>query len=221
MALVGEATLDTPILAATLDAVPDATLQLEEIRSLPDERLRFLVWASDCDFGAFESALATDETVRGFRRLTAVGDRRLYRFTLTEAGEEASTYLAAAAADIVVLNLTVTADGMRVVARVPSREALRAYAEACQRRGVTFRLKRLYDEEEAASDGGGGREFGLTESQRKALRCALDMGYFDVPRRTSVSDVADELDVSGQAVSTLLRRGQTNLLENTLGSRTT
>lgn len=218
MTLVGEATLDSPILAGALEAVPEATLQLEEIRSLPDERLQFLMWVAACDFDQFEAAVVTDETIQGFRQLTDVGDRRLYRFTLSEMGEAASTYLSAAAEDIVVLDLTVTVDGMRVLARIPSREAIREYAEACQKRGVRFQLKRLYEEGEATVDDGdgGGQQFGLTESQYDALRCALEMGYFEVPRETSVSEIADELNTSSQALSTLLRRGEKNLLQNTL-----
>lgn len=219
MALVGEVTLDSPILAATLAAVPEATLQLEEIRTLPDERIRFLMWVEGCDPAEFEAAVVTDGTLQGFRKIADVGDRRLYRLTLSETGEAASTYVAAAAADVVVLDLRVTTDGMRVLARVPTREALREYVEVCQRNGVGLRLDRLYDEEAAASGGGSGREFGLTEPQREALQCALEMGYFAVPRETSVSELADELGISGQACSTLLRRGQTNLLENTVGLR--
>lgn len=220
MTLVGEATLDSPILAATLEAVPEATLQLEEIRSLPDERLQFLMWVAECEFHTFEAAVVTDETIQEFRQLTDVGDRRLYRFTLSETGEATSTYLAAAAEDIVVLDLTVTTDGMRVIARIPSREALQAYTEACQQRGVRFQLKRLYEEKEATTpDRDGGEQFGVTEPQREALRCALEMGYFEVPRETSITEIADQLDTSGQALSTLLRRGEKNLLQNTLTER--
>lgn len=220
MTLVGEATIDSPILAATLEAVPEATLQLEEIRSLPDEQLQFLLWVTKCDFDKFEAAVVADETIQGFRQLTDIGDRRLYRFTLSETGEATSTYLAAAAEDIVVLDLTVTTDGMRVIARIPSRQALRAYTEACQQRGVRFQLKRLYEEKAATTrDGDGGQQFGVTEPQREALRCALEMGYFDVPRKTSINEIADELNTSGQALSTLLRRGEKNLLQNTLTER--
>ena len=218
MALVGEGLLDTPILSSTVAEVPDGELQLEEIRSLPDERLRYLVWADERTLPEFEAAVATDETIQSFRRLTDLGDRRLYRLSLSESGQEVSTYLAAAAEDIVVLDLTVSTEGMRFVARIPSREALRNYAEACQERGVGFQLERLYEEEEAANGWGEGQQFGLTKSQYRALRCALEMGYFEVPRKTSVGEIADELDTSGQALSTLLRRGEQNLLENTLAS---
>ena len=216
MVLVGEGTLESPILSATLEEIPDAELRLEEIRSLPDEHLRFLVWVPGHHHPDFEAAVATDETIRSFRLLTSTGDRHLYRLRLSETGESVSTYLAAATADIVVLDLTVTVEGMRVLMRIPSREALREYIDACQDRGVSFRLERLYEEETTTGDVETGSTFGLTASQRRALRRALDMGYFEVPRETSVSEIADELDTSTQALSTLLRRGEKRLLENTV-----
>lgn len=216
MALVGEATLDSPILAETLASVPEAVVRLEEIRTLPDEQIRFLVWVDGCEFDEFEAAASNDETIAAWKALTDVGGRRLYRLTLSERGEAVSTYLTAATEDIVILNLSISHEEMRILARIPSRDSLREYAAVCHDMGIDFQLERLYEEEETASDGGGGK-YGLTESQREALRCALKMGYFDVPRRTSIGEVADELDVSGQALSTLLRRGQTNLLEHTVG----
>jgi len=218
MALVGEGVLATPILSATVAELDDAELQLEEIRSIPDERLRFLVWVAERHLPGFEAAVATDETVRSFRHLTRTDDHRLYRLTLSETGQDVSTYLAAAEADIVVLDLTVSGDGMRFVARIPSRDALRAYAAACGNQDVGFRLNRLY-EDGTSDDASGGMEYGLTEPQYEALSKALELGYFEVPRETSVSEIAAALDVSGQAVSTLLRRGEKNLLEHTLGER--
>lgn len=218
MALVGEGVLDSPILSATLDELPDAELRLEEIRSLPDEHLRFLVWVGEDEIPTFERAVAADETIRSFDHLTGIDDRRLYRLSLSEAGEAASTYLTAAAVDIVVIDLTLTEDGMRFVARLPSREALQTYATACRERGIDFRLDRLYEERDPVGDAGGQR-FGLTATQHRALRRAFEMGYFEVPRETSVSEVATDLETSTQALSTLLRRAERNLVEATVAGQ--
>lgn len=216
MALIGKATIGSPLFEDTLEAVPDVVLRVEDIRSLPEKRLRFLVWVDADDFDAFEDALSSDPTVGEYTELTDVGDRRLYRFTLSELGEELSTYVDAATSDIAILDQRVTSDGMSVVARLPSRESLREYTEVCDRMDVPFHLERLY-EEETVTKQASGRRFGLTDPQHRALCRALEMGYFDVPRKTSLDEIADELGVSGQALSTLLRRGQRNLLNNTLG----
>lgn len=216
MSLVGEATIDSPLFRETLDAVPEMTLGFEDIRSVRGDGIRFIVWATGGDFDAFEDALPSDPTVEEYRVLADVGDRRLYRLTLSAVGEESSTYVAATDEDIVLLDLTMTGDEARMIVRVPSREALRTYATVCRRLDIPFRLQRLYEEGESGNDDQDGHQFGLTDAQREALVRALEMGYFDVPRGASVDEIADELDVSGQAVSTLLRRGQTNLLRSTV-----
>jgi hypothetical protein len=71
MALVGERVLDTPILSSTLETVPEAEFRLEEIRLLPDERLRFLLWADEDDFPERETAVASATG----RRATGTGAR--------------------------------------------------------------------------------------------------------------------------------------------------
>lgn len=42
---------------------------------------------------------------------------------------------------------------------------------------------------------------------------ALKRGYFETPRRVSLSDLADELDVSKQAVSQRVRRATEQVLQ--------
>lgn len=52
----------------------------------------------------------------------------------------------------------------------------------------------------------------LTAEQRDALGRAIDAGYFDVPRKTTLVELARELDVSDTAVSQRLRRGLSSIL---------
>ncbi|MDS0296136.1 helix-turn-helix domain-containing protein [Halogeometricum luteum] len=57
----------------------------------------------------------------------------------------------------------------------------------------------------------------LTPTQRKVLRRAWEGGYFDIPRRMPLTELADEFDVSDTATSQTLRRGTANLLGRYLG----
>lgn len=54
----------------------------------------------------------------------------------------------------------------------------------------------------------------LTPEQRDALSRAAKRGYFEVPRRTTLQELAGQLDISDTAVSQRLRRGIMNLLED-------
>jgi predicted DNA binding protein len=53
---------------------------------------------------------------------------------------------------------------------------------------------------------------GLTPEQRAALSVAIEAGYFEVPRQTTLIEIADELDISDTAVSQRLRRGLATVL---------
>lgn len=56
----------------------------------------------------------------------------------------------------------------------------------------------------------------LTPAQEEALRLAWNLGYFEVPRAVTASEVADELDVSKSAFLERLRRAQNSLLDQML-----
>ncbi|WP_435364004.1 helix-turn-helix domain-containing protein [Haloarchaeobius sp. DYHT-AS-18] len=74
--------------------------------------------------------------------------------------------------------------------------------------GVT--LERIYplgseDDEVVA------RRWGFTPAQEEALRAANEMGYFEVPRDVTASEVADAIGISKSAFLERLRRGQSAL----------
>lgn len=60
------------------------------------------------------------------------------------------------------------------------------------------------------------RQWGLTKRQEAALLTALDAGYFEVPKRATATDVADELGISKSAFLERLRRGQRDLVRQAL-----
>lgn len=53
----------------------------------------------------------------------------------------------------------------------------------------------------------------LTEKQRRALELAIDSGYYEQPRAVSLADIADELDISKQALSQRLNAAEQALFE--------
>jgi hypothetical protein len=48
--------------------------------------------------------------------------------------------------------------------------------------------------------------------ERTALRTALDLGYFEVPRRTTLSELADALETTDVEASRRVRNGMASLL---------
>lgn len=222
MAFIGRARLSGQPGQETLRAVPDMVLELVDIRSTPEGLWRVIFWASGDDFDAFEAAHRSSSEVADFKLLTDLGERRLYRVTLSGEVTEDVLHSVAVEYDITIIDVTMTAEWLHFLARFPTRDALSAFRSACRERRMEFRLQHLYEERAAANDGGVDSRYGVTDAQREALLAALEAGYFDVPRRTKLETIARELDVSTSALSTRLRRGQRNLLGHTLAmNRTT
>jgi predicted DNA binding protein len=57
-------------------------------------------------------------------------------------------------------------------------------------------------------------QIGLTERQMGTLKAAVDMGYFDTPRRASIKDVARGLKISPSTAVEHLRKAEKKVLEN-------
>ncbi|QLK26103.1 helix-turn-helix domain-containing protein [Natrinema zhouii] len=212
MVLIVEYEIETPILRRTVDAV--SRIDVEEIYQSETGETKLICWAYGDSLEDIGAALDDDETIREYSLLEEADGRRLYSVTLSEQGEEHLTYPTAAEYDIGFHEITVTTM-TKIRARVPTREALFAYRDVCREKDIPFRIQRLFRESNPSSD-----RYGITDSQLEALLVALEEGYFDVPRRTTLSAVAEQLDISAQALSARLRRGQANLLQNTVSERT-
>lgn len=60
----------------------------------------------------------------------------------------------------------------------------------------------------------------LTDKQRETLALALREGYYERPRETDLSNLADRLDISKSAVSQRLRTAEIKLIKAALGQYT-
>jgi hypothetical protein len=104
-----------------------------------------------------------------------------------------------------VLSATATTDRWRFELRFSEQEqATQFYERYDGDHPITVYGVSASDDDGTADD--------LTEKQRSTLCRAWERGYFEVPRRVSLSDLADEMAVSDTAVSQRLRRGLENVL---------
>lgn len=203
MSLIAELRLDSPILAASFEAVPDVRLTYVQ-GSISDERpANMICRVGGGDLDAFEAAMDDDPTVSTYVRLSEAGARRLYRVTATEEATERVTYADAVELDVPFLDGTGSVDGWLFRMEFSDRDTLSAYCEACERRNVDFEINRLY----TVPDADRSPETRLTDGQREALELAVERGYFEIPRNVSGRELGAELGISGQAVSERLRRG--------------
>ena len=208
MSLVAEFRLRSPelILREALATVPEMELELIREVGTDPERPYLFIWASGGDFDAFETAMAADETVRDIERYSELEDAVLYRMRATDAvGVVIYPVWVEVGAELLE---SCYADGWWTVQmRFPDREALSTIESWCVDVDIEFDLQRVYTD-----DPGNAEPSDLTPPQREVLAVAYEKGYFQVPRDVSVEDIADELGISGQAVSERLRRGHHKLV---------
>jgi len=95
---------------------------------------------------------------------------------------------------------------------VPSNEALSEFREYCTEADLPIDAKRIYN----PTTPDAGPWYGVTTAQREVLVRAVEAGYYSIPRGISTEELAEEFDVSDQAVTERLRRGIEGLVTNTL-----
>jgi predicted DNA binding protein len=93
----------------------------------------------------------------------------------------------------------------------PDRALFSKTHEFCEDHGLEFAVESIRGLDEDAV----GR-YDLTARQFEVLEAAARHGYFDVPREVNLQELADELDVSHQALSERLRRGTSSLIDESL-----
>jgi len=215
MSFIAEFALSPPVMQIAIDCAPNLRIKSIDQQSLPDGSWQFVFWASGGDFDKFEKGLPEDNTVKEYTLLTTAQESNLYRITFSEKGEQTLTYPLAAKYDIIFEDLIVTQMKSQIRAWMPDRRALLSYKDDCTKLDLEFNLRRLYKEEPMSAD----RQYGVTSPQREGLLHALDSGYFNVPRDSDLKSLAFELDISPQALSTRIRRGQRNLIKNALADQ--
>lgn len=192
-------------MAETLAAAPETVIEIERVVAHPDGRLTPYFWVHG-DLDAFESAVTEDPTIDEAARLDTHESEALYRAEWPGGVESVANAVVETGGTLV--SATGQRGGWELHIRFEDPDQLPAFSTYCERHDVGYEVQRVYRSGEA----GAPDRFGVTEKQREALVAALDAGFYEVPPEATMEDVADELDISQQALSKRLRRGHGNLV---------
>lgn len=219
MSLLAEYEIAAPslFLSPTLESVPGLEIEVERQFALVPSRpvsfcwLRYHTVEGDDRkvLESLETALESDTTVDEFERIERADQRVLYRIRRSET-TALGLYERWMGLGAELLRWWGSDGRWGIEMRFPDREAFTAYYSFLEEEGVAFDLHRLSDGADAARD-----EI-LTDCQREAVYLAWERGFFDVPRESTLEELATTLDISDQAVSERLRRGQFRLIERYL-----
>ncbi len=202
--------MDVRVLRGAVARTPGTTVEIDRIRWGPEGRVRGFFWASGGELEAFERELAADETVTNALSLTDGEHRRLYRADEAESGIVSELYENYVRVDGVLLSATTTGDQWVAELRFPDRASIQQFWNWWSDVDASFDLVSISDFTDEQSR----CTIGLSPAQREALRLAHESGYFDIPRRTTMTKLATQLDISDQAFSERLRRGCATLISN-------
>lgn len=200
---------DTFALTETLNALPEAVIEIERVVA-SENLLTPYFWVSDVSADAFETAAQDDSSIRDLRRLDTFEEASLFRGQWTENVD--SIVYAYTQVGGVILDATGSQDTWEVQLRFDDRDQLTRFRSLCTENNIKFAINRLYE----VSNPHTGRQFGLTEKQRDALVKAWEAGVFESPAASTLAEVADNLDISQQALSQRIRNGHNSLIANTL-----
>ncbi|KTG07962.1 hypothetical protein AUR64_01640 [Haloprofundus marisrubri] len=210
MTLYAEFTLPPDVLPFGSILAASSDVRIELVRVIPTRPDVFPYFrVSGADEDAVVDVFATHDAFESVEVLGPDGDGTLFRSRWTDAADELLAGFARL--DVALLNATGTSDGWTFKCRAPTRDGLSAFREYCENCNIPLSLRQL-----RRLDGTQPQSEGLTKAQREALLLAFHRGYFDVPRQASLDTLADEFDISRQAVADRLRRGYRNLVRRSL-----
>lgn len=211
MATIAELELpaDEFVLTETLDTVEDVSFKIKRIIAHDPEGIMPLVYATTTDVDILKDNLEEDPTVTEVDQLAETDDNLLYQMHWIEAIdalvyaliEEEGTILAAEGDQ----------NGWLLRMLFPDRDSLSRTYCLYQENDLSFDVQTVYDVSDEPRD-----LMGLTETQEEVIRMAYERGFYDVPRGITLSDLAEEFDISHQALSERIRRGHKTLVENSL-----
>jgi predicted DNA binding protein len=194
-------------LGRLLEELPGVHVELERIAPLRNSLLP-LFWVSNVDedrvIAILEESPLTDEV----RYLTGDGERKLFevRWSLEVNG----LVQAMRDTDARLLGGESVGKGWDFRLQFPKHDKLDVFRDQCDENGIPIVLRRIYHPR-YPRDGNP-----MTAAQQEAVLAAYEQGYFEVPRKVSMNELAAAFEISDSAYSQRLRRGLSTLIYETM-----
>jgi hypothetical protein len=196
--------------------VPERVWIGEISRRYPDAVFRVLAAFTDDDAGIGLAEIESDRLAAILRDMDDsedVGGLEILRHTESKALVQFETtmplLLLPARDSGVPLEMPVEiCDGTVTWDLTAPRDRLSALADQLENFDISYRVEYVREE---PSD-----ETLLTDRQRRIVTAALEAGYYDTPRETSLTDLADELDIAKSTASETLHRAEEKIIKDFL-----
>lgn len=212
MSIIAEFTVPTEqfALSRTLSEVPEMIVEVERVVAHEPDRIMPYFWTSGGDSERFEAAAEDDPSVEDLTKIDELDEAVLYRATWVQ-DVEAVVY-AYTETGAILLEATGRDDQWELQLRFDSEDDVTRFKEHLDETDLAMNLNRLYHPSRLTSE----LSSTLTEIQRETVLAGLRSGYYEIPRETKPSELAEEFGISQQALSKRFRRAHRALAENAL-----
>jgi predicted DNA binding protein len=186
-------------LGQILDLDEAAAVELETLVPSGDLTVP-LFWVYEPVENGFLEAVERYPTVNSVTEVDVFDDRTLFRLDWDASRDH--LFRCILSQDGQILGATGSSEGWDFEVRFTHRDALSQFQSCCADAQISMEIISVYN----PTDPGGGPWYGLSERQREAILLAVQLGYYDIPRGCTTAELADELEISDQAVTERLRR---------------
>lgn len=214
MTVIAEFTIDSEefVLGQVLALDPDTHVEMERVVPASGRVMPY-VWIHGGDLEAFEAAVRSSDYVSGLTALDVIDDSALYRIDWDEQVE--SLIFGMAKTDATILEARGNEEWQFRI-RFDDHSGLTRFHNYCTGHGIRFQLDRVYTLTENQD---GGYAFDLTDAQRRTLVTAVENGYFEVPRGTTLTEIGEKLGITEQSASENVRRATNKVLQKVVLDR--
>lgn len=196
-------------LGTVFENLPSVSVELE--RLIPHETLTIpYFWVRGAEAQDIEAAFEAHEGVVEVNLIDSVDAEYLMRVEWDR--EYYGILNALAEASVSVLSGVGTKEGWDFQVRGESRESIREFRDLCQQHDISIDITSVHELVSVRDE----EEYDLTEPQREALLLAYERGYFDSPREATLEEIAAELGITQQSLSSRLRRAHRRLVDGAL-----
>ncbi len=159
---------------------------------------------------SFQRSVRQHPTVSEIQEVNTHDDETLY--ALEWDPSEDTLFRKVLDMEVALLSASGSAETWSFELRFPTHETLSEFQDYYLDRNIEVTVQRIYNPTRPEA----GPWYGLTPPQRVTLARAVEAGYYSLPRKISTVELAEQFDISDQAVTERLRRGITTLVTNTL-----
>ncbi|MFT4946019.1 MAG: putative DNA binding protein [Natronomonas sp.] len=195
------------ILRRTLREVEGVDVVVRNIATGPETPLRLIAAVTGDGCGRFHSLVAEDPSIAELKLLENSDLRRLYWMQTVPGTVDQRAYGAAVDSGGVYLQSRWAGNGWYTTMNYPDQDSFQDYQRRIDEGGMEIEPTVVRVGQYLISGGA----FDLTEKQEGVLQEAIEGGYFDIPRGSTLGDIADRLAISEQAASERLRRAMGSL----------